>query len=948
MKHLLRGLFIAALSICCSFQSASAQPMQTLPIDKNVRIGKLDNGLTYYIRHNALPEKRVEFYIAQKVGSILEEPEQRGLAHFLEHMAFNGTKNFPGDETGLGIVPWCETKGIKFGVNLNAYTSVDQTVYNISNVPTDNMNVVDSCLLILHDWSSAIKLSEKEIDKERGVIREEWRSRNSGIMRIYTNAQPVMYPDSKYADCMPIGSIDVINNFPYQAIRDYYAKWYRPDQQGIVIVGDINVDEIEAKLKHIFADVKAPVNPAERIYYPVADNEKPLIYIGTDKEVTTPSINFFFKHDATPDSLKNNIGYYATQYMLNMATGMLNSRFSELLQQANPPFTGASAGFGNYFLAKTKDAFSLSASSKADGIETAMKTILEEAERARRFGFTETEYERARANYLQGLESAYNEREKMKSGSYVGEYINHFLDNEPIPGIEYDYAIMNQMAPNIPVQAINQVMQQLLTDNNQVALIAGPEKEGIKYPTKEEIEALLKQLKSFDLKPHEDKVSNEPLISKEPEGGKIVSEKAEDIYGTTKLVLSNGVKVYVKVTDFKADQILMKGTSLGGSSLFADNEALNISQLNSVAGVGGVGNFSKVDLTKALAGKRASVSASIGGNTENISGNCSPKDFETMMQLTYLSFTAPRKDNEAFESYKNRLKAQLQNADANPMRAFGDTMTYALYNNHPRAINLKEHMVENIDYDRIIEMYKDRYKDASDFTFYLVGNVDLENMKPLIAKYLGGLPAIKRQETFRDTHMDIRKGLYKNEFTKKQETPMATILFFFNGECKYNLRNNLLLSFLDQALDMVYTEEIREKEGGTYGVSCRGGLSKYPKERLTLQIVFQTDPAKRNKLSEIVLEQLNKMAQEGPSAEHMQKIKEYMLKKYKDAQKENSYWLNNLDEYFYTGVDYTKDYEALVSSITAKDVQEFLAQLMEQKNEIRVIMTSPEEEEKKD
>lgn len=413
-------------------------------------------------------------------------------------------------------------------------------------------------------------------------------------------------------------------------------------------------------------------------------------------------------------------------------------------------------------------------------------------------------------------------------------------------------------------------------------------------------------------------------------------------------MLSNGVKVYVKVTDFKADQILMKGTSLGGSSLFADNEALNISQLNSVAGVGGVGNFSKVDLTKALAGKRASVSASIGGNTENISGNCSPKDFETMMQLTYLSFTAPRKDNEAFESYKNRLKAQLQNADANPMRAFGDTMTYALYNNHPRAINLKEHMVENIDYDRIIEMYKDRYKDASDFTFYLVGNVDLENMKPLIAKYLGGLPAIKRQETFRDTHMDIRKGLYKNEFTKKQETPMATILFFFNGECKYNLRNNLLLSFLDQALDMVYTEEIREKEGGTYGVSCRGGLSKYPKERLTLQIVFQTDPAKRNKLSEIVLEQLNKMAQEGPSAEHMQKIKEYMLKKYKDAQKENSYWLNNLDEYFYTGVDYTKDYEALVSSITAKDVQEFLAQLMEQKNEIRVIMTSPEEEEKKD
>ena len=413
--------------------------MQELPVDKNVRIGKLDNGLTYYIRHNALPEKRVEFYIAQKVGSILEEPQQRGLAHFLEHMAFNGTKNFPGDETGLGIIPWCETKGIKFGTNLNAYTSVDQTVYNISNVPTENINVVDSCLLILHDWSSAIDLADKEIDKERGVIREEWRSRNSGMLRIMTNAQPTMYPDSKYSDCMPIGSIDVINNFPYQDIRDYYAKWYRPDLQGIVIVGDINVDEIEAKLKKVFADVKAPVNPAERIYYPVADNQEPLIYIGTDKEVKNPSVNIFFKQDATPDSLKNTIAYYATSYMVSMAMNMLNNRLNELRQTANPPFTSAGAEYGEYFLAKTKEAFSISASSKIDGIDLATKTILEEAERARRFGFTPTEYDRARANYLQAVESAYNEREKTKRRLLCQRIRNNFLDKEPIPGIEVEY-----------------------------------------------------------------------------------------------------------------------------------------------------------------------------------------------------------------------------------------------------------------------------------------------------------------------------------------------------------------------------------------------------------------------------------------------------------------------------------------------------------------------------
>ena len=943
MKHLLRGLFIAVLFICCNFQLVLAQPMQELPVDKNVRIGKLDNGLTYYIRHNALPEKRVEFYIAQKVGSILEEPQQRGLAHFLEHMAFNGTKNFPGDDKGLGIIPWCETVGIKFGTNLNAYTSIDETVYNISNAPIDRPNVLDSCLLILHDWSNFILLKDDEIDKERGVIREEWRSRNSGMLRVYTDLSPVIYPGDKYADCMPIGSIDVINNFPYKDIRDYYHKWYRPDLQGIVIVGDIDVDAVEAKLKAVFADVKKPENPAERTYFPVADNKEPIVAIGTDKEVDDPSIELYFKQDATPDSEKNNVGYLASKYMVSMITSMLNARLSEITQSANPPFNRAGSSYGNFFLSKTKEALNVYASSKADGIEGAMKTLLQETERARRFGFTDSEYARARANYLQRLESAYNEREKTKHGSYVREYVRNFLDAEPIPGIETEYAMINQLAPNIPVQAMNMVMQQLVPDSNQVVIIAGPEKEGLKYPTKEEVVALLKGMKNLDLKPYVDKVSDEPLMKEAPKGGKIVSEKDGEIYGSTKLVLSNGVTVYIKKTDFKADEIRMKGTSLGGKSLFPDKDALNFAVMDNVIAAGGLGNFSKVDLTKVLAGKKVSVQAGLGATTENVFGTCSPKDFETMMQLTYLTFTAPRKDMEAFESYKNRLKAELQNADANPMTAFSDTITSVLYGHHPRAIRMKEYMVDQINYDRILEMYKDRYKDASDFTFFLVGNVDLATMKPLIAKYLGGLPSINRKETFKDNKMDIRKGEIKNVFAKAQETPMATIMFLYSGTCKYDLRNNVLLSFLDQALDLVYTAEIREKEGGTYGVSCNGSLGKYPKEELVLQIVFQTDPAKKDKLSAVVVEQLHKMAKEGPSAEHMQKIKEYMLKKYKDAQKENGYWLNNMDEYLYTGVDNTKDYEKLVNSITAKEVQDFLAKLLKQNNEIQVIMTVPEE-----
>ncbi len=943
MKHLFHSLLAVAFVLCAGFQQAVAQQMQfpPLPVDKNVRIGQLDNGLTYYIRHNKLPENRAEFYIAQKVGSILEEPQQRGLAHFLEHMAFNGTKNFPGDDKGLGVIPWCETVGIKFGTNLNAYTSIDETVYNISNAPIDRTGVLDSCLLILHDWSNYILLKDDEIDKERGVIREEWRSRNSGILRVYTDLLPTIYPGDKYADCMPIGSIDVINNFPYKDIRDYYHKWYRPDLQGIVIVGDIDVDAVEAKLKAVFADVQKPINPAERTYYPVADNKEPIVAIGTDKEVDDPSIEIYFKQDATPDSEKNNVGYLASQYMTSMISSMLDARLNELVQSANPPFTRASSDYSDFFVAKTKEAFSLSASSKADGIETALKTLLQETERARRFGFTESEYARARANYLQSLESAYNEREKTKHGSYVREYVQNFLNGEPIPGIEAEYAMMNQLAPNIPLQAMNMVMQQLVPDSNQVVIIAGPAKKGLKYPTKEEVISLLKGMKDLDLQAYVDKVSDEPLMKEAPKGGKIISEKEGDIYGSTKLVLSNGVTVYVKKTDFKADEIRMKGTSLGGKSIFPDKDALNFAVMDNVIAVGGLGNFSQVDLTKVLAGKKVSVNAGLGATTENVFGTCSPKDFETMMQLTYLTFTAPRKDTEAFESFKNRMKAQLESAQANPLSSINDSLQKAMYNNHPRVVMMKPEMVDQIDYDRILEMYNDRFKDASDFTFYFVGNIDLETAKPLIAEYLGALPAINRKETFKDTKMSIRKGVYKNEYAKEQQTPTATIVFLYSGKAPYTLKNDILLSFATQVLDMVYTEEVREKEGGTYGVNCFGDLQKYPKEQLLLQIVFQTDPAKKDKLAGIVVDELKKLAAKGPSDVHLQKVKEYMLKKYADNQKENGYWMNNLNDYFYYGMDMTEGYTDIVNSITAKDIQKFVSDLLKQGNEIEVTMTVP-------
>jgi zinc protease len=700
------------------------------------------------------------------------------------------------------------------------------------------------------------------------------------------------------------------------------------------------VDVIEAKIKALFADIPAQPNGAERVYYPVTDNEEPIVVIEKEKEQPVVQVLLFNKHEAIPNEEKGNLGYLITNYAKQMIGSMINARLDELRQNANPPYIQAGAYDGAFFAAKTKDAFTGYAICKEDDIENGLATLLREIERACRFGFTESEYTRARADYLRQLESSYNERDKRRNNQYVSEYVNHFLDKEPIPGIEYEYTTINQIAPAIPVEAINELIQELVSKNNQVVALFGPEKESVKYPAKADILRLLKASKEEELTAYVDKVSDEPLIAQPPTGGTIISEKAGGIFGTTQLTLSNGVKVLIKKTDFKADEILMKGVSLGGNSLFPDNEIINIKS-GQVASVGGLGNLSNVDLEKVLAGKKANVSAFIGTNTEGVSGSCSPTDFETLMQLTYLTFTAPRKDADAFASYKNRSKASLQNQELNPMVAFVDSIQSALYQGHPRAIRLKTEMIDKIDYDKILSMYNDRFKDASDFTFILIGNVEIDAVKPLIAQYLGALPAINRQESFKNTQLNVRKGTFRNEFVKEADTPKASVFTYYSGDCAYTPKNQLLLSFVDQVLDLVYTEKIREQEGGTYGVSVSGGLEKYPAEKFGLQIVFDTDPEKKDNLIKIVFAEIETLSKEGASEANLNKVKEFLLKKHKENLKENSYWLSNIDEYLYTGVDLDKDYESIVNSITAQDIQQFAAFLFSQNNQIEVTMISP-------
>ncbi len=939
MKQSLRKLCLVAAVLCGSLVQAFAQAqMPPILVDPNVRIGKLDNGLTYYIRHNELPDDRADFYIAQKVGSIQEEQNQLGLAHFLEHMCFNGTTHFPGD----GLKQYLERIGVKFGENLNAYTSVEETVYNICNVPVTTPGAIDSCLLILHDWSNDLTLDPKEIDKERGVINEEWRTSMNAGMRMLEKALPVLFPGTRYATCFPIGTMDVVMNFPYQALRDYYEKWYRPDLQGIVVVGDVDVDAIEAKIKALFADVPAQPNAAKREYYPIPDHKEPLIYIGRDKEMPYVQAYIMSTHDVVPDEQKGNMGYLLELYAKNLIGTMLNARLNELTQTANPPFIAGMAYDGSILgVTKTKAAFNSIAVCKEDNIEAGFKAVLREVERARRFGFTESEYVRARAEFLRQVESAYQERDKRRNEQYIEEYVRHFLDNEPIPGIENEYRAYNQLAPLIPADAINKLMPQLVKEDNKKIILMAPEKEGLTLPDEATIKQWMADVQAEPLEAYVDKVSDEPLLKEAPKGGKTVSETTDPVMGTTTLTLSNGVKVIVKKTDFKADQILMKGVSLGGSSLFPNSEVININGLDAVS-VGGLGNFSATDLEKVLAGKKASVSYGIGDKTETVRGNCSPKDFETMMQLTYLTFTAPRRDEDAFASYISRSKAALQNQEMEPMVAFMDSVTHALNMGHPRTLRLKADMVDRMDYNKILAMYNDRYKDASDFTFILVGNVDLETMKPLIETYLGGLPSIQRKETFKDNKIENRKGEYKNVFNRPQETAKATNFVCYTGTCEYNLKNTILMSMLGQVLDLIYTEKVREDEGGTYGVSAGGNLVKYPQSEAGLQIFFETAPDKRERLMEIIFAELENLTKDGPKQEDVDKVKEFMLKKHAEDLKENSYWLGCLDELVYTGMNTVQGYEDVVKGITGEDIRRFAADLIGQGNEVEVSMISPE------
>lgn len=926
-------LFIMAAVLATLGSSA-----QQLPQDPTIRKGQLSNGLTYYIRHNHQTPNVAEFYIAQRVGSILEEPRQRGLAHFLEHMAFNGTEHFPGAEKG-GLREWCEQKGIKFGANLNAYTSVDETVYNISSAPVDKAGVADTCLLILYDWSHSLLLLDDEIDKERGVIHEEWRTRRAGMamQRLMEDAQPVIYKGSKYEDCMPIGSMEVVDNFPYQDLRDYYHKWYRPDLQAIIVVGDIDVDQMEQKIKNLFSAIPAPMNPAERIYYPVPDNDKMILFQKQDAEQPITLFTLYMKRDVTPRDQRNTEQYYRDGYLSDIVRQAMNMRLQEISDKENPPFISASLRDGEFFLSNTKDATSGFAQCKQEDVLGSINALVAELERARQHGFTQGEVDRAKAELLRWAESSYAERDKERNSHYVRACLQNFTDCEPMLSPEQELQLVKQLGSSVTVNDVNRMAQEMISDKNQVVTLYGPDKDGFRLPSNEEVEnAILKaQAGKYDA-PQEEKLPTR-LMEKLPKKGKIVSE--QDVSnGYREFVLSNGMHVYARNTDFEADNISMQMFSLGGKNVYPDEDVPSMQYLASVISSSGVADFSDKTLEKMMAGKQARVSPFISDEVEGMRGSSNVRDFETMLQLVHLYFTSPRRDDEAFKSLMNRQESFLTNRDANPNVQYNDSLTDIIYGHHPRLAPVKKEDLNKVSHDRIMQIYKERFANAGDFNMILTGSIDMKRLRPLLCQYLASLPATSERETVTDRAMNVRQVNEAHVFAKKQATPSALTNIYLTAPIEYNADNDLRLDVLCQLLRIVYTEKVREEKGGTYGVSVSGSMQKFPYDEALIRVNFRTDPDKYDDLLPIIYEQLYAMAANGPDEKDLQKVKEYEVKTYGQAKVLNNYWEYVKYNELRYGIDFDRDYCQRVEALTTEDIRLICRQIMASNHKIQVTM----------
>ena len=937
MRRIMRLAFVAIAGFACMPAVVRAQQMPPVPVDKEVRIGKLDNGLTYYIRHNEYPKNQVDFYIAQKVGSILEEDDQRGLAHFLEHMCFNGTKNFPGNS----MVKWLESVGVKFGYNLNAYTSIDETVYRISSVPTERIGVQDSCLMILSDWADGLLLNGKDIDEERAVIHEEWRSQLPPNMRILEKLLPELYPDSRYGHRLPIGTMEVVDHFPHQALRDYYEKWYRPDLQGIVVVGDIDMDRIEGKIKELFSKIEKPVNPAERVYYPVADNEKPIVAFGSDKEQDKYVAQIMFKYDALPDSLKGTMADVTTAYLLDMAQMMLQIRLNELGQKADAPFAAASAFYGEFIMAKTKQAFQFAMLPKGNSFDEGLKAVYREALRAKRGGFTATEYARCRTEYLSQLEKAYNNRNQQENKTLAESYVRNFIDKKPIPGIETEYQMMSMIVNQIPVEAVNQVFSQIVSDKNLVVLGMMPAREGESCPKDEDILALLSQVEAENIAPYVDNVKDEPLVSELPAAGKVVKENMLSDFGAKEWILSNGAKVILKKTDFKADEINMMAVAKGGTSVYGNDKTADLMFMPAVLEQHGLGSFTNSELTKLMAGKQVSLKVSLDDYVRRLSGNTTPKDLKTYMEMIYMTFTGLTVTPDEFTAMQNLYKGVIQNQEQNPNFVFQKKVQEFLYSSpNKQVFGVSD--IEKANRENILSIIREQLANAAEFTFVFSGNFDEAELKALVEQYIATLPSMKgkKQELKHNPAVEIKSGNEEKEFSLKMEVPQGSAAVIISGKMPYSFKNRLMASMSAQIISARLLSEVREKEGAVYSIYTQGSQDRLSEVSVVYQTIFQVKPEKKDRALEIIRSEFENLAKETP-VEELDKVKEFMVKQITGDEQTNSYWCSMMAGNELLPSEVCVKAEQVIQSITPKEISGYVNEVMKQNN-YRVLVMMPE------
>ena len=933
----MKRLFLSVVAIVAFVATAVGQ---AIPADTAVRTGKLDNGMTYYVRSNAKPAKQAEFYILHHVGAIQEEDNQQGLAHFLEHMAFNGTKNLP-DKM---LINYLEKVGVKFGANLNAFTAQEQTCYNMSAVPLNREGIIDTCLLILHDWSHFISLEHEEIDNERGVIVEELRTRNDANWRLNEKTRPVMTNYSKYGERNIIGSIEGLKSFTYQDIKDFYNRWYRPDLQAVVVVGDFDADWMVEKIKKVMADIPAVENPEPKQVIKIAGNDEPMVCVATDPEMTSTRITMFIKHDPVPKEMNNTVQAFVANLAIEMIGSMLSNRLTDISQQPNAPFIAAGSGYGA--LTDYQDVMQAIAIARDGEVEKAFEALYAEVEKAQRFGFTMSELERERAEVLRSNEKGYDNRNDRRNGELVWKYLNAFRTNSPIPSAETEYELVKQIVPMLDLNSLNAMAKELFKQKDNVVIVTAPEKAEAPVPSNEDVLAIINKVRGAELKPYEDNVVKEPLI---PEGtvlkGSPVVKTTTDKFGSTVWTLKNGIKVVVKQTDFKADELRISAKALGGTSLVAAEDIYTAALIDMTIEQSGIGKFKATDLQKQLAGKDVGFAFSMDDYTATGSGTCSPKDIETQLQLMWLYFNAPRWSEEDFGVLMDMLATQLKNVESNPMYTFQKEYNKTLYNNNPRRGMMGLAELEKVDFAKMPELFKTVYGNAADFTFTFVGNVDLDVLKPLVEKYIGSLPASskkKDRKTWKDDGVRWWKGEIDNTFATKMSMPKTTISLTFNADVEINLENTISFSFLQQIMRQRYTTSIREERGGTYSVGCGGGFARRPVEAVRFIVQFDTNKDLAAELIEVVKDELKKMAEEGPTADEINTVKEYMIKQYLDNTKNNAAWVGNLTNLHIEGDDMFTDYKAIVENMSNEQIKAIAAKIINSGNSALVVM-NPEE-----